>query len=349
MAVYNGEPYLSEAVESILNQTLADFEFIIIDDGSTDNTWKILTGYAARDERIVLHRNAENLGLIRSLNTGLGISRGRYIARQDADDISHPERLERQVTFFENHKQVGLLGTAYYRLYANGKKTLHRPPQTHTEIRWRLLFQNIWPHDSVMFRKSLFEKAERYYGGYLHAEDYELWTRLLTRTRAAALPVPLLIVRTHEKIGVSVTYSAEQCHVARILSAQQIAALLPERKLGQHEFNALQRLYRPGELDEHDMSSAELMFQLFSAFSELQGIDPAIVSGIRRRWVYSALAAILPGRFKALWSSGLLNSILRHDPRSLLLAGLIHLPKTILSKTAQRAYQLLIAASENKI
>ena len=97
MSAYNGERYLREAVESILNQTFNDFEFIIIDDGSTNSTGQILSSYAAQDPRIVLIRNRENIGLTKSLNKGLALARGEYIARMDADDVSLPNRFSEQV------------------------------------------------------------------------------------------------------------------------------------------------------------------------------------------------------------------------------------------------------------
>ena len=109
MSVNNGEPYLGECVESILTQIFRDFEFIIVDDGSTDDSWQILTHYAEQDERIVLLRNQPNIGVVRALNLGLDHARGQIIARQDADDISHPERLQNQINFLDAHPEYGLI------------------------------------------------------------------------------------------------------------------------------------------------------------------------------------------------------------------------------------------------
>jgi len=109
MSVYNGEKYLREAIESILNQTFRDFEFIIINDGSTDKTSEILSSY--NDPRIVIINNKRNIGLTKSLNKGLKMVKGEYIARQDADDVSLPERLERMVNFLDMNRDVGLLGS----------------------------------------------------------------------------------------------------------------------------------------------------------------------------------------------------------------------------------------------
>ena len=112
MSVYNGTPYLRECIESILNQTCKDFEFIIIDDGSSDNTWKILTEYANQNQQIKLFKNEENIGLTKSLNKGLKLAGGEYIARQDADDVSLPDRFELQTRFLDAHLEVGALGSS---------------------------------------------------------------------------------------------------------------------------------------------------------------------------------------------------------------------------------------------
>ncbi len=110
MAVFNGEQYLQEAIESILRQTFDNFEFVIIDDGSTDKTVEILNRFS--DERIKRLTNESNIGLTRSLNRGIRFSRGEYIVRQDADDVSLPERLAKQVAYLDAHSMVGLVGTS---------------------------------------------------------------------------------------------------------------------------------------------------------------------------------------------------------------------------------------------
>ena len=176
MPVYNGEACLRESLESILGQTLDDFELVVVDDGSTDSTWSILRQYAGRDGRVILDRHERNLGIVAALNRGLSLARGRYIARQDADDVSLPVRLSAQTEFLESHREVGLLGSFYYRLFANGERVLRRPPEEDTLIRWRLLFGNVWCHASIMLRRStLLELDEPRYRDFPHAEDYDLW------------------------------------------------------------------------------------------------------------------------------------------------------------------------------
>ncbi len=119
MSVYNGDKYLREAIESILNQTFTDFEFIIVNDGSTDNSLEIIESYD--DERIKTINNKKNIGLTKSLNKALKFAKGKYIARQDADDVSLPNRFEKQVEYLDSHPEVALVGTSVYLIDENGK------------------------------------------------------------------------------------------------------------------------------------------------------------------------------------------------------------------------------------
>jgi len=111
MPVYNTEKFVAEAIESILAQTFTDFEIIIIDDCSTDKSWQIIQDFSEKDQRIVTIQNSENQGLARSLNKGLKIAKGQFIARMDADDISMPQRFEIQLDFLKNHPDVGVVGS----------------------------------------------------------------------------------------------------------------------------------------------------------------------------------------------------------------------------------------------
>lgn len=184
MAVYNGERYLREAIESILGQTFQDFEFLIMNDGSTDSTREVILSYD--DPRIRLVDNAHNLGLTRSLNRGLELAEGEFIARQDADDISEPERLARQVSFLETHPEVALVGTWYKKIDTQGTPIGDRElPCDCTQIRWCLLFFCPFVHSSVILRKSaVLERIGFYNEDITYAQDYEFWSRI-----ARCLPV----------------------------------------------------------------------------------------------------------------------------------------------------------------
>jgi len=197
MSVYNDERYLCEAVESILNQTYSDFEFIIIDDASTDATTAILGGFD--DSRIIRSRNEENIGLTRSLNKGLAIARGEYIARMDADDISLPERLAKQVDFLDAHPEVGVLGTEVRVIDGSGN-TCHiwRLPSKHALIKWRLCFSDPIAHPTAMMRREALERVGGYDADFVSAQDYDLWRRLSRVTQLSNLQEVLLLLRRHE-------------------------------------------------------------------------------------------------------------------------------------------------------
>jgi len=184
MAVYNGGPFLQAAIDSILAQSFRDFEFVIVDDGSTDGSRQLVLSY--RDPRIRLIANDSNRGLTASLNRALGQARGVYVARQDADDISEPDRLARQVAYLETNQYVALLGTCYVKIHEDGHTIGHRQmPIDSTRIRWCLLFFCPFAHTSAMFRRALvLAKVGQYDESYKYAQDYDLWSRI-----ASALPV----------------------------------------------------------------------------------------------------------------------------------------------------------------
>jgi glycosyltransferase involved in cell wall biosynthesis len=224
MSVYNGEKYLREAVDSILGQTFGDFEFIIVDDGSTDSTWAILQSYD--DQRVILLRNENNIGLTRSLNRGLAIARGEYIARMDADDISLPERFEKQVKALDENPRLGLVGSDVYYLYdATGHKRLVKLPHTDVEVKWHLLFHNSFAHSAVMFRRGLVEKIGFYDEASPFAQDYELFSRIAEHCQVGNLPQPF-VVRRYRKGQIYEMHSEQQMAVAAMVSRRNIQHLL---------------------------------------------------------------------------------------------------------------------------
>ena len=195
MAVKDGEDYVREAVDSILNQTYQNFEFIIINDGSQDATVEILEKYS--DPRIkILHQ--ENCGLAKSLNRGLKEARGKYIARQDHDDISLPDRLVKQVHFLEKNPQCGLLGTAAEIWPASGAiGRSHNHPCSSGQLEFELLFNNPFVHTSWMFRKAIIEEVGLYSTDPFREppEDYEYISRISRVFNVANLSERLVIYR----------------------------------------------------------------------------------------------------------------------------------------------------------
>ena len=199
MSVYNGERYLREAVDSILAQTYENFEFVIVDDGSTDETAAIIGSYG--DQRIRLVQNECNVGLPRSLNRGLAVARGTYIARQDADDVSLPERLATEAAYLDSHPEVGLVGSTTGFMRADGRFAYVFPnPISDLAAKWTMLSHNAFSHTSVMFRSSLLERSGGYPEApeYTYCEDYDLWSRIAQHARVANLEVPLVRWRMNE-------------------------------------------------------------------------------------------------------------------------------------------------------
>lgn len=194
MPVYNAASYVAEALESILNQTYRDFEFLIIDDGSTDQSSQIISSYD--DPRIRFHINDQNLGITRTLNNGLDLASGEYIVRMDADDISLPNRLERQVAFMDSNPDVGVCGT-WFETFGESVDVC-RIPVAPEDICAHLLFHNMLAHPAVCFRHQAFiEKGLRYDEQYLYAEDFQLWQRASEHFPIANIAEVLLRYNIH--------------------------------------------------------------------------------------------------------------------------------------------------------
>lgn len=210
-SVYNGETYLREAIDSILNQTYTHFEFIIINDGSTDRSLEIIKSYT--DSRIKLINNDGNKGLIYSLNKGIEMAKGTYIARMDADDISMPERFEKQVKFLENNFAIDIC-TSDYIQFSAFKERKNIGLSNHDEIVSFLLFNSSLIHPTLLFRKTVFDSDKVWFDkNYIHAEDYELWTRLLLKHQVGKVPLMLFKYRLHDK-QITSKYSKQQIQSA---------------------------------------------------------------------------------------------------------------------------------------
>ena len=193
LSVHNGEPWVAEAVESVLRQTFTDFEFIVVDDGSTDATGTILE--RCGDPRLtVVHQPW--MGLTASLNRALRLATAPLLARMDADDVALPERFERQLAFLDAHPDVGLLGTGCHEISPAGEilRTI-RPPEEDGAIRRALIQRNPFVHSSVMMRRSAVERVAGYNESLQVAQDYDLWMRLTRITRMANLAEPLVLRR----------------------------------------------------------------------------------------------------------------------------------------------------------
>jgi hypothetical protein len=200
MAVYDGGAYLGEAIESVLAQTFTDFELLVVNDGSTDDSGAILARYA-EDPRLRVLTNMQNVGLTHSLNKALAVATGELIARQDADDRSLPHRFRRQVEFMDANPTIALLGSDVRIIDDGGRPRRRRADyraRTPLGARWQLLFGNPFIHSAVMFRRNVvLDRLGGYDETCALSQDFELWSRLMAGFNACNLGDVLLDHRTH--------------------------------------------------------------------------------------------------------------------------------------------------------
>ena len=189
IGVFNEEKLIARALKSIINQTYIDWELIVVDDGSTDSSREIIKSYASQDNRIILVENKTNLGLAASLNSGISIARGKYIARMDADDESLPHRLERQTAFLDLNPNVDVLGTAalYVDRQGNTIKEIFLK-ERHEDILATILRACPIIHPSVMMRREFIKMMGGYDDSSRRAEDHDLWLRARGITKFHNLP-----------------------------------------------------------------------------------------------------------------------------------------------------------------
>lgn len=219
MSVYNGERHLRETVESVLNQTFTDFEFIMIDDGSTDGTRAILESYD--DSRIVLLHNEENIGLTRSLNRGLAKAQGEYIARQDADDVSFARRLAAQVQFLDSNPRVGLVGTSCCRIDSQGEVLgIRKGSYGGRSLRQVLHRRSVFTHGSVMFRQTCLEVVGPYRPCFRYAQDFDLWLRISEHFDLGYVEETLYMRRVHPT---NITYARRPTQSRFSVLARELA------------------------------------------------------------------------------------------------------------------------------
>lgn len=210
MSAYNAESFLHEAIESVLNQTFQQFELIIINDGSTDSTLSIIKSF--QDHRIKIIENDKNRGLIYSLNKGIELSKGKYIARMDADDICMPSRLENQVRMFELNQNAVIVGSNYYLLYQSKLKHIKNRNDSDYQ-KAVLIFTPCFCHPTVMMKNIFSQYNLSYHPNFLHAEDFKLWTDMAQYGTFLNVAKPLLKYRHHTK-QVSNQYHENQLKIS---------------------------------------------------------------------------------------------------------------------------------------
>jgi glycosyltransferase involved in cell wall biosynthesis len=222
MSVYNGARFLRESIDSVLQQSFTNFEFIIVNDGSTDESLSIIKSF--NDDRILLIENEGNKGLIYSLNKGFSVAKGKYIARLDADDLCFSNRLSIQFEFMETHPEIGVVGSDYINFSSSFSRNCSTLKNPEILKAW-LLFATPLCHPSVMIRSNvLAQEINPYDQEFLHVEDYELWTRIALNTGLDNIAKPLLRYR-HHPAQISQRARAEQLKGSKEIQRRYLSRL----------------------------------------------------------------------------------------------------------------------------
>lgn len=269
LPVYNAGKYLKEAIQSILDQSYTNFELIIINDGSTDDSEKLIRSYT--DKRIC-YVFQQNTGLAGALNTGLKTAKGKYIARQDQDDISLVDRLQKQVEFLESHPNINLLGTRATVFTDDHKEMkMHDHATEPAVLRFDLLFDNPFVHSSVMFRKDAIDQIGSYNTDRSYYEDFELWSRFAFYGQVANLKDVLVKYRHHDQgLSKSTGYFKED---AVLNQSQQNISLLIGKKEDRFEdlsavYHFKEKRYKGTSLSQMHMALKEISEKIQVEFPE---------------------------------------------------------------------------------
>lgn len=318
MPVYKGDVYLSEAVESILNQTFPDFEFIIICDDPTDTTRQVLDKYQQSDSRIKIYYQKRE-GLINSLNRGFSLARGEYIARMDADDVSLPERFAKQVQYLEKHPEIGIVGSFCWLIDENGHQYgILRVPINDLEIRWTSLLGSPFAHPVVMIRRDIIMQYNLFYDDeWKFVEDYELWIRMLEYTHGVNFIDPLLKYRVHFNQTTNKHREIQLMNHDKI-AFRTIQRQLPGFNIDIDKVSQLRAMFIGGcesepILNVQGLALAELYLDMFESFMNCH----ANASGLKDLQCQVALKVaryFLKFLFKPGWIH-LINRLISMEPR----------------------------------
>lgn len=297
--IFNAEAYLSQALDSLLEQTYTDWEAWLIDDGSTDRSAEVIERYARKDNRVrgVL---LTKQGTAATLNAGLEVATGRYVACMHADDIMDRRRLEIQFAQMEANQDVVICGSSYYiidRCGAKGAK--ENPPHTDTAIRWEALFHCPFAHPSVMLRLEAIIRNQLRYSPDTVVEDYDLWTRLLPFGRSINLTEPLLYYRIHPDQVSQAKATQVTMHAGKVSQAQ-LASL--GVSLPMEQVQALRSWYKrfPERLEEEHEPTVLALLEILECFGQVPNIDKDIYEIIRGRWL-TRLLITSRGGLRSSW------------------------------------------------
>ncbi len=287
MPVYNAEGFLKYSIESILKQTYENFQFLIFDDGSSDRSKKIIENYAKKDARIKPFHSKINRGIVYNLNKGIKLSNTKYIARMDADDISHPERFEVLIDLMEKDKNIIVGGSFRSLLDINGKEYSNPFPMyvNDLDLKVQLLNDSCFTHSSVMIRKDVLSKTGIYYDNVAPCEDYDLWVKLSKYGRFENIPKNLLMYRMHE----SQSTSENKCKGRYKESCRHLALKnLIKYELDKEEELLWNNLFlQTFCLEKNEIrNTSKLINKIYNKFHLQYGKNIQFENFIRTRWFY---------------------------------------------------------------
>lgn len=270
MPVYNAMPYLREAIESILNQTFRDFEFIIVNDCSTDESWDVIQEYAARDARIVALTNAQNMSQAWSSNRALAVARGEYVAMQDADDVSLPHRLELQVKYLDENPDIRVMAATANVIDADGNLLTRRfflPDPRIVEARLPLVCY--LTHSTMMARRKLMNDLGGFSTDIPTSPDYDFWARSLAVTQISGLSETLVQYRNHSSESrISLVKRDLQKQTSRKIALVALKNLIGETPVDEEAFSRFRQVYQRFPHEILDVATLQKLTPLWEFLSE---------------------------------------------------------------------------------
>ena len=274
MPVYNAENYLKESIDGVLSQTYSNFELVILNDGSSDNSHTIISSYT--DPRIIYIKNNLNLKLIATLNLGLQKAKGKYIARIDADDIMLPNRISEQVLFLEENLDYGMVGS-YVQTFGDVEGSIYYPLDD-AYIRYTSMFYNPFVHSAVMLRASVIAThLFDYDSTMLHVEDYALWIQIMRVSKVANLPEILVRYRVHAS-QISTTYSTIQQANTMVVQQNYLHSL----GFSQQDALLITQLFSSTSLDFASLIYVLTQSQVFGSRIQLPGFSERFIQDVVR-------------------------------------------------------------------
>ena len=339
ISTYDGERFIAEAVKSVLSQTFRQFELIIVNDASSDDTLRILEGFD--DERITILNNSTNLGIAASQNKAIASARGDYLALMDHDDISLSERLQVQVDFLDTHPEVGMVGSNCISIDENNTaKSVSAYPEDDAFLKWHpLLYGCPFFHTSLMIRRSAMERVGGYTGNYLFAGDYELISKLTDSCVVANLKQPLVKWRMHNASTSNVNEQRLSDEALKI-SQQNVKAVLGNGELDEFVWNGLRSLIMSSSTVEVNISSEQanasisFLLNLQDSFYRRHGFTAATIRKHRRHvyWIWGKHFLTLAYRRNGNRNPRCRFTLLRWSGR--LLTGMVSSSQTKFVKSA---------------